>query len=147
MAKAKQKEKNGDNGKALATRTEVGAELVQGLAPDPATLVEDITPASLVGVNIERVVTLDPGKMVRGLYLGLGPKVELTDPVTGEVRELDTHRIEVKPGVVARLIESHQLARELPPLQGKRVRVMKLGQVSTRKGRRVNDFIVAPEQA
>lgn len=143
MSKNGKKKESGES-KALTT-TAVGAELVTGLAPDPSTLVEDITPASLVGVNIERVVTLDAGKMVRGLYLGTGPVVELTDPVTGEVRELQTHRIEVKPGVVARLIESHQLARELPPLKGQRVRVMKLGQVSTRKGRRVNDFIVAPE--
>lgn len=138
--------KNGKKTEALAT-TAVGAELVTGLAPDPATLVETITPDALRGVTIERVVTLDPGQMVRGKYLGMGAILEVHDPVTGEVRELATHRIEVRDGVVARIIESHQIARELPQYMGKRVRVMKLGQVSTRKGRRVNDFIIAPETA
>lgn len=145
------KKSNGNNGKLAtddaSTSLTTTAEVVDmsKIAPDPMTFIEDITTKSLEGISIERVVTLDPGKMIRGKYLGMGAVMEVSDPVTGEVRELGTHRIEVRDGLVARLMSSHQLDRELPPLMHKRVRVMKLGQVSTRKGRRVNDFIVAPE--
>lgn len=139
------KKKNGKNETALAQTDAIGAELVTGIAPDPSTLVEDITPQSLKGMTIERVVTIDPGKMITGTYLGKGPLIEIADPVTGEVRELATHRFEIRPGVVGRVIESHQLARELTEDKvGEKLRVMKLGQVSTRKGRRVNDWVVGP---
>ena len=123
----------------------VGAKLVGSIAPDPSSLVEQVTPESLRGINIERVVTLDPGTLIRGKYLGPGAALEVTDPVTGEARDVGTHRFEVRDGVVARVMDSHQLGRELPQYTGKRVRVIKLGLVDTRKGRRVNDFIVAPE--
>lgn len=125
--------------------TTVDAELMAGII-DPAQLVEPITKAALEGVNIERILSLDAGQMIRGTYLGKGPKAEVTDPVTGEVREIDTHRIEARPGIVARIFDSHQLARELEGKNGERLRIMKLGQVSTKKGRRVNDYIIAVEQ-
>lgn len=127
------------------TTTAEHAELMAGIV-DPAQLVERITKSALEGVNIERIVSLDAGQMLRGIYRGKGPMAEVTDPVTGEIREIETHRIEAKPGVVARLFNSHQLARELEGLDGKRLRIMKLGQVQTKKGRRVNDYIIAVEQ-
>lgn len=114
------------------------------VAPDPASLVQSVTPELLEGVRVERIVTLEAGQAVCGIYLGEGAHVEVNDPVTGEVRDLATHRIEVRPNIVARLIESHQLKRELPQHLNKEVRVIKLGLVDTRGGRRVNDFIVAP---
>ena len=143
---AKSKKTNGTT-TALVENTAVGAELVRSIAPDPTSLIETVTAESLKGIDLERVVSLDAGQMLRGIYLGTGPNVELTDTVTGEVRELATHRIEVRPGMIARVIESYQLARELPPLKGQRVRVIRLNQVSTRKGRRVNEWVVAPERA
>ena len=129
---------------ALAT-TATDTDIMAGIV-DPAQLVERITKSALAGVNIERIVSLDAGMMIRGKYLGLGPKAEVTDPVTGEVREIDTHRIEAKPGIVARLFDSHQLARELAGKEGEHLRIMKLGQVTTKKNRRVNDYIVAVER-
>lgn len=107
--------------------------------------VEAVTPESLRGVNIERVVSLEAGQMIRGEYMGPGPEIETTDPVTGEVRNLGTHRFKVADGVALRVISSHQLSRELPQHVGKRVRLMKVGQVQTRKGFRVTDWVIGVE--
>ena len=127
---------NADDSTALATVD----------APDYQQYVEQVDNSWLEGIKIERIVTLEAGQGVRGMYLGIGPTVEVTDPVTGEVRDLPTRRIEVKKDIVVRLLDTSQLKRELDATPvGTRLRIIKLGQVDTRKGRRVNDFIVAPE--
>lgn len=105
--------------------------------------VTPITKEDIAKTAIERLVTLDAGQKVVGTYLGLGPTVELTDTMTGEVRDVATHRIQVAPNVTIRLIESYQLKRELPQHKDKKVVVMKLGQVNTRMGKRVNDWVVS----
>jgi hypothetical protein len=113
-------------------------------APDLQQFVEQVDASWLEGIKIERIVTLETGQGVRGLYQGIGPTVEVSDPVTGEVRELPTHRVEVKKDITIRLLESSQLKRELAVIPiGTNVRIIKLGQVETRKSRRVNDYIVA----
>lgn len=134
--------KNGNGGKLEKID---GVTDIVPIVPEVADLVEKVTSESLVGIQIDRIVNLEAGQMVRGKYLGTGPEVEVHDVVTGEVRNLVTHRIEVRPNIVVRLIESFQLKRELPPLLNKRVRVIKVGQVDTRRGTRVNDWVVAPE--
>lgn len=139
MAKNQGKSENG-----ITDVVPVGTSAVA--APDYQQFVETVTADWLEGIKIERIVTLDNGQGVRGEFLGVGPTVEVSDPVTGEVRDLPTWRIEVKKDIVIRLLDSSQLGREFKTMTvGTRVRVIKLGQVDTRKGRRVNDFIVAPE--
>jgi hypothetical protein len=122
-----------------------GLEAFTDLVPTADSFITPVTADLLQGIAIERLVKLEPGQAVVGKYLGLGAHVEINDAVTGEVRDLPTHRIEVRPNVVVRLIESYQLKMELPRLIDKRVRVILLGKQETRGGRRVNDFIVAPE--
>lgn len=119
-----------------------------GMVPDSQSFVEKVDPSWLEGIKIERIATLEPGDGIRGIFQGPGPTVEVSDPVTGETRDLGTWRIEVKPDVVCRLLTSSQLEREFRAIAvGRRVRVIKLGQVATRKGRRVNDFVVGVEPA
>ena len=138
--------KDGNKGSEL---TDAGiTEIVPVKAPELQGFVENIDATWLEGIKIARIVKLDDGQGVRGIYMGLGANVEVHDPTTGEVRDVPTHLVEVRPDVMVRLIESSQLKRELaivPP--GTRVRIMKIGQVDTRRGRRVNDYIVAVEPA
>jgi hypothetical protein len=132
------------NGSELTTPNTI-TDIAPVTAPNYQQFVETVDESWLEGIKIERIVTLDAGQGVRGAYLGIGPTVEVSDPVTGEVRDLPTHRVAVRDNVVVRLLESSQLKRELAVIKpGTQVRIIKLGQVDTRKGRRVNDYIVAP---
>jgi hypothetical protein len=116
-------------------------------AGDVSGFVEQVDASWLEGVTVERVVTLEAGQGVRGVYLGPGAPVEVHDPVTGEVRELGTWRIEAREGIVLRLLDSAKLRREFPGIAvGSRVRVMRGGQIRTGAGRNVTDYIVAVER-
>lgn len=109
--------------------------------------VEQFDASWLDGITIERIVPLQEGQGVRGIFLGRGPSVEVADPVTGEVRELGTWRIEVSPGVVIRLLDSARLRSDLAALAPQvKVRIMRLGSVDTKRGRRVTDYIVGVER-
>lgn len=114
------------------------------VVPDVTGFMTELRPEDLLGIQIEKIVTFKANQVIRGIYLGMGPVVESTDPVTGEVKELGTHRVQVSKDIIIRLISTYQLARELPQHVGKRVRIIKLGQVE-RGTKRVNDYIVAPE--
>lgn len=114
--------------------------------PDASDLVETIDQSWLDGVTVERTITLEEGQGIRGRFLGSGPPVELTDPVTGELKELGTWRIELRAGIVARLLDSARLRVELRSATlGRRVRIARLGTLRTSKGRNVTDYLVAWE--
>jgi hypothetical protein len=130
-----------------ASREAIKEMTVAESLPAPASLVERYDQSWLEGIDIERIVSLEEGDGVRGIFRGSGPEIEITDTVTGEVKALGTWRIEVRPGIVVRLLDSAKLKREFPTIPvGRKVRVMRLGQINTRAGRRVTDYIVAPER-
>jgi hypothetical protein len=110
-------------------------------------IVEKVDRSWLDGVQLERLLTLADGQGIRGLFLGAGPLVEMTDPATGEVRPVGTWRFEVRPGIIVRLLGGARLDAEFKSMEaGKvRVRVARIGQVSTRRGRRVTDYLIAKE--
>jgi hypothetical protein len=125
----------------LATLAERAADL-------STAYVEQIDASWLKGVAIERIVPLADGQGIRGVFLGAGPPVEVSDPVTGEVRPLGTWRFQVAPDVVIRLLDSARLKSDLSAFHtdgSVRLRVMRLGQKKTNRGRNVTDYIVARE--
>jgi len=109
--------------------------------------IEVLSPEFLEGVQLERVVKLEDGQGLRGKFLGAGAFIQTTDMTTGEVKDLPTWRIEVRPNQVARLIGTYQLNQAfsiMPP--STLVRVARIGLVETKNKRRVTDYVVAVEK-
>ncbi len=95
-----------------------------------------------------KVVTLEQGQGFRNvLYIGPGSPVETTDVETGEPKALPTHEFELPDGVRVKLIESHQMRVELPPLIGQRIVLIRGGAQDTKKGRRVTEYLIGPAKS
>jgi len=108
---------------------------------------DDIEAAMSSGTAMPIVESLDEeGKGVRGLYQGAGAPVEFTD-ADGEVRTLATHVFKVAAGARVAIVGSHQLDHELPDLEGHEVTVIRGSQGSTRKGRRINRYLIVDHGA
>jgi hypothetical protein len=96
------------------------------------------------GIEVDKVIPIEEGMAVCGQYLGTGPHIDMVDITSGETKPVQTHRFRIAPKVVIRLIGCYQLDHELPKLEGKVVKVAKLGVIdSKRTGRRVADWIIA----
>lgn len=135
------KSKTPDAGAELANMQTTTSEL-------GAAFVQEIDASWLKGVDIERIVPLADGNGVRGIFLGEGGPVEVTDPDTGEIRALGTWRIRVQPQLVIRILDSARLRSDLAKLATDgtvRVRVMRLGVKNTSRGRRVTDYVTGVE--
>ena len=89
-----------------------------------------------------KVVTLEPGQGIEGLYIGVGSPVEARDTETGEMKALPTHEFELDDGVKIKLIESHQMRSELPVFQGMQVIVIRGHETKTKGGRRVTEYLI-----
>ncbi len=133
---AKQKEES----TALATVDEMVAA-AQGM-------VKSGTSAALLsafqGMVIEEVVSLEEGRMLNGLYLGPGGPLDVTDPSTGEVRPLNTWRVQhpTNKQVVALLLGCAKLNRFFGGCPvGSKVTIVRRGTVKSRAGRVVNDYV------
>lgn len=112
---------------------------------DVARYVEQFDASWLKGVQVEKIVPLADGQGVRGAFLGAGGPVEISDPLTGEVRPLGTWRVRVAASVVIRLLDSARLRSDLcnlPTDGSAHVRIMRVGSVDTKRGRRVTDYVV-----
>lgn len=95
------------------------------------------------GTMAPKIISLEePGSYVTGILIGEGSGVDFKD-ADGEERILPTFNFRLENGFIAGVIASHQMSKELPNFIGKNVRVMKLGQFTSKKGRRVNDFAIA----
>lgn len=93
-----------------------------------------------------KVVTLEAGQGIRGLYVGPGTPVEARDPENGDMRPLATHEFELDEGVRIKLIESHQMKAELPPLIGKQCIVIRGGETKSKAGRKVTEYLIGPRK-
>ena len=123
-----------------------GAQGLQEVISEDS-FIEVLSPEFLENVTLERIVKLEDGQGLRGMFLGAGAFIETTSLETGEVVNLPTWRIEVRPSQVARLIGTYQLNQAfsiMPP--STMVRVARLGMVETKNKRRVTDYVVAVEK-
>jgi hypothetical protein len=103
------------------------------------------TAETLKGYQLEHVLSVKEGHAIKGVYLGIGPSIDMTDDTTGEVRAVKTHRLQIGPNMIARLIGSVGLdSKMLDDYIGKEIMVLRGPKVDTRKGRRVNQYIVGP---
>lgn len=107
--------------------------------------IQQVGPDWLQDLVIERLISLEDGQGFEGDFVGEGPPVDLTDPVTGEVRPCRTWRFRMSDKVTIRLLDSARLSSELPRLAPDgtvRLRVARLGYKATSRGRRVTDYLV-----
>lgn len=143
------------NKSPLSPAAAAALEIVE--APTPKHLAQPVDTSAFVqtadatwftGIKLERIVTLQDGQGIRGHFLGAGGPVDVSDPVTGEVKALGTWRILVAPNIVCRLLDSAQLRSEFANLRGDgtvRVRVIRVGVAKTGRGRNVTQYVVGTE--
>jgi hypothetical protein len=106
------------------------------------------------GQTIERIVPMQEGDSIRGVFQGPGEPLEMADANTGEIRVLGTWRVLVAhlPGggqAIAVLISSSQLEREFARFKREDgtwekpfITVVRGPQIDTRGGRRVTQYLV-----
>lgn len=95
----------------------------------------------------EKLISLEEGDSIEGVYLGEGDPVEITVPQTGEVRIVKTHRFRFKgTGIIGAIMGSAKLNAKLPHHVGEEVYVEKEAQTNTRAGNRVNNFLIATKR-
>lgn len=125
----------------------------------------DVTADDLARYQITHVVTLAEGQAITGYFFGEGAPIRMEDPggrpdpATGEVpmRDVRTWQIMTPQGVIARLIGSAGLDKYFVDSDGNPTKdaelwarlkvdllVVRGPQTTTRKGFRVNQYIVAP---
>lgn len=94
--------------------------------------------------EVRHFINLKEGQKLLGNYTGEGSGMDFTDPQTGEVRHAKTFIFQVRDNISVELLGSHQLEKRMKDVAiGKRVAIMHCGQVNTRTGRRVNDYLIA----
>lgn len=93
-----------------------------------------------------RILTLGEGDVIRGLLVGEGDPAEIEDTVLREIKTIRTWVIEFADGARASILSSSQLDKALPPRIGHEVIIARGGNVETRKGQRVTEYIVKSRQ-
>lgn len=136
--------KNTENSAPLAA---VPTPAETAMAPiDYSGWIGQVDKSAFEGIVIERVHSLQPGQVVNGELLGRGQTIETIDDKTGEVHEINTHRVQVTPQLTVALLETYGLRalRALPI--GTPIRLIHNGFV--RKGaKQIADVIVATRGA
>lgn len=146
---AKQTKTSEDNATAngeLMSPAEVAA--MQESGDLAGVFVQEVDRSWFEGVTIERVVPMEDKMGVRGVFLGAGPPVEITDQATGEIRPLGTWRLQVAPLVVIRVLDSARLKSEFTGKKDDgslRCRVMRMGSGKARSGKNFTDYVVGWE--
>lgn len=138
---ANQQQKNGNESTQLATqRAQDKVDMTKLAIP----VGDDIAASELANYTLEHVVSLQEGKGLKGIYRGPGPELEFTDPQTGEVRPIKTWRLELSADVVADIQGSMGLDKKMAAcVVGRRYLIVRGPQINTRRGFRVNQYIVA----
>lgn len=98
------------------------------------------------GQIIEEVVKLEDGQLLKGIYLGPGGSLDVTDPSTGETRPLNTWKVRhpANRQIVALLLGCAKLNRFFGGVPvGSAVTILRRGSVRSNAGRVVNDFVTA----
>ena len=157
MATTTQKSKNGSTTALAKPRTsvaEVSAPLSDDVTPIDAIALPMGVPATtqlLSRFNVRHVVKLDEGQAITGKFAGEGPQMDVTDEATGEVRQIRTWLLQTSPSATAVLPGSVGLDKHFIDLDGAFVHqigteliVVRGPQTNTRKGRRVNQYLVGP---
>lgn len=131
--------KNNGNGEMMAVWNDAAAGgMIGKVSPD------DFARYTAQGAKFERAVKLEEGSKVEGVYLGRGAPRDFEDKATGEVRTVETHRIEVATGQVATITGATQLDRQLAEIPaGTRVVVIRGGNVELRGGHRMTEYYVS----
>lgn len=96
------------------------------------------------GFSAEVIHTLQDGEAIRGVFAGPGGAVEVSDPNTGELRQLPTWRVRAKDGgLVVSLLGAAQLNARLAGVAvGTEIFVQRKGKTRTTKGRNCNNYLV-----
>lgn len=111
-------------------------------SPDADLLLAD-------GYSSEMVHTLQDGETIKGVFLGRGGNVEVSDPNTGEMREIPTWRVRSKSGAVTiNLLGASQLNARLAGLvEGTNLVISRRGKSRTARGRNVNNYLIFTKAA
>jgi hypothetical protein len=93
-----------------------------------------------------QVIELVAGQAVEGTLVGRGPvlTVHNRNPETGvdEEKPLETWEFDVGGGIKVAIWTSFQLERDLPPLVGKYITVIRMQDVNVKGGKRVTKYAV-----
>jgi len=119
------------------------AKETQALATNTDSMFGAFNPAELADYEVAPIVRrLEPGQAVRGILEGEGSPIEMEDPRSGETKSVRTWVIKAG-NMRAAIMSGYQLDKELPSLVGKHVVIAMGEQAETRKGQRVNQYIIA----
>lgn len=100
---------------------------------------------AFAGMSVTTMVSLDDGRAIRGIFEGSGPPVEMTDPQTGELRDVGTWLLRVAKNVCFQFATSAQLDAKLKSYPvGEVVSIRKLAESKrSRAGRVVSQYLVS----
>lgn len=104
---------------------------------------------AFAGQSVTHMVTLEANAAIRGIFEGPGDSVEMTDPSTGELREVGTWKIRVAKTVCMQFATSAQLDAKLKSYPiGAVVTIKKLPESRrSRAGRVVSQYLVSDPPA
>lgn len=91
------------------------------------------------GTMAPDVLKLEQGQRIRGILEGNGQIISMTD-AAGDPKDIPTWRITTIAGDRYDLMSASNLDKNLPELVGHEVGIAFMGQSTTRKGMKVNDF-------
>ena len=100
---------------------------------------------AFAGMSVTTMVSLDDGRAIRGIFEGPGPAVQMTDPQTGEMRDVGTWLLRVAKNVCFQFATSSQLDSKLGAYPiGEVVSIKKLAESRrSRAGRVVSQYLVS----
>jgi len=97
------------------------------------------------GKVARQIVTLSPGQVIEGVYLGVGAPVDCKTP-DGEMGSVKTHNFDMGQGITVGILGSHTLDSELPAYVGRKLYVEK-GETKKVGSRQVNQWLIIDRDA